>query len=157
MKYNPIEIPYRPAPSILEVSGRGRIGLNKSIISDFGITPQNRAVLYWDKNKKVIVIAFTDATNMDAFPIVFIYDNSAFITAGKFFRFLSIPPGKRAGAYKYKTLPAKEVGIADTDANALVVHLKKSAPEPPLPKAQEATPDTPSAGSGSRRTKSAEL
>lgn len=118
MKHNFTKLPYVGRRSTtrensITLSKSGRIGLNAQFVQKHGVTPTDRANLYWDNGTKSLAFAFVPADDSGAYPVAGIGSETKarYINAIKFFQAAHIDPAEHAGEYDYKVLDADEAGI----------------------------------------------
>lgn len=109
--------------AVITPSGRIRIGAQ--FLATHHVSKDSRARLYWDASTSALAISFTQAPMPSAFPIRILPSKDAHIDARQFFsRHLSdVERTRYVGRYCCEVIPAKEVGITDTDSDVCIVHL----------------------------------
>lgn len=121
----------------LSISKTGRIGLSREFVTEYDLSADSRASLYWDDSRRAIAIAFTSSESKpkvgsfakvqptDGYNVAFVGGGSAaYIIASGFFKQVGVDPSEHKGHYRYETMDADDAGIADGGKTVFVVTLE---------------------------------
>lgn len=126
MKYHFALSPYTQLRVIegISVTRGGRIGLSKFFLARHGIARDARAHLYWDADRRIVAIAFTDDADARAYPVLFSRHHGGFINARRFFSANQLNPVEHKGRYSYEVVRGETIGIGEAKSDVFLMHLQ---------------------------------